>query len=98
MADIFTRKISGEELKERFIMVVKSDLEFFPKLGKPFKLKVKDKQFEVFVRTHDVWSVGPKKPLQTYRIDAKMFWDIFPLHFGQKVTISKKGKAAYELS
>ena len=49
MADEYRRKISGEEAKERYILVVKSGIDFFPKLGKPFTLKVKDKKFKIYL-------------------------------------------------
>ena len=98
MAEEYRRKISGEEAKDRYIMVVKSGMDFFPKLSKPFTLKVKDKKFETYLETHDVWTMGPKKPQHNYRIDAKPFWDIFPLHFGQTVTIKKESDKLFVLS
>ena len=98
MADEYRRKISGEEAQERYIAIVKNKLEFFPKVGKPFKLKVKNKQFEITVEPHEVWSMGPKKPQLNYRIDAKIFWEIFPLHFGQTVHIEKKKDDLYVLT
>lgn len=90
MADTYHRKISAEEARERYILITKNAIEFFPKLSKPFTLKVKDKEFEMYLESFEVWSMGPKKPQYHYRIDAKKFWDVFPLHFGQKVTIQKE--------
>ena len=98
MAEEYRRKISGEEAQERYIAIVKNKLDFFPKAGKPFKLKVKTKQFEVVVEPHEVWSMGPKKPQLSYRIDAKPFWDLYPLHFGKTIHITKKKDDLYELS
>ena len=98
MAEIYHRKISAEEAKDRYILVLKSGLDFFPKLGKPFTLKVADKEIEMFLEPVEVWSMGPKKPRYDYRIDAKKFWDVFPLHFGKTVTIKKKNDKVYSLS
>jgi len=98
MAEVYQRKISAEEAKERYIMVLKSALDFFPKLGKPFTLKVEDKEIEMYLESVEVWSMGPKKPQYSYRIDAKKFWDVFPLHFGKKVTITKEADKVYTLS
>ncbi|NOZ60053.1 MAG: hypothetical protein GXO74_00075 [Calditrichaeota bacterium] len=98
MAEEYRRKISGEEAQERYIAIVKNKLDFFPKIGKPFTLKVKDKKFETTIQPHEVWTMGPKKPQQNYRIDAKPFWEIFPLHFGQSVHITKKKDDVYVLS
>jgi len=98
MAEAYQRKISGEEVHGRYILIVKSGMDFFPKVGKPFKLKIKDKEFEVVIEAHDVWSMGPKKPQQSYRIDAKKFWGAFPLHFGQKIRITKESETVYQLT
>ena len=98
MSDVYRRKISAEEARERYILVLKHALDFFPKLGKPFTLKVKDKELEMYIEPVEVWSMGPKKPQYNYRIDAKGFWDVFPLHFGKTVTISKEEDKVYSLS
>jgi len=98
MADVYQRKISAAEAKERYILVLKSGLDFFPKLGKPFTLKVADKEIEMFLEPVEVWSMGPKKPRYDYRIDAKKFWDVFPLHFGKTVIIKKEDEKVYSLS
>jgi hypothetical protein len=98
MADVYRRKISAEEARERYILVLKNSMDFFPKLGKSFTLKVKDKEMEMFLEPVEVWSMGPKKPRYDYRIDAKKFWDIFPLHFGKTVTITKEDEKVYSLS
>lgn len=98
MADVYRRKISDEEAQERYILVQKSALDFFPRLGKPFMLKVKDKEIEMYLESFEVWSTGPKKPQYSYRIDAKKFWDIFPLHFGKIIIIAKEADNKYILS
>jgi len=98
MPDAYRRKISAEEAKERYILVLKNGLDLFPKLGKPFTLKVADKEIEMFLEPVEVWSMGPKKPRYDYRIDAKKFWDIFPLHFGKTITITKEAEKVYRLS
>ncbi len=98
MAEQYRRKISGEEAQERYILVVKQSLDFFPKPGKPFKLKVKDKEFETYIEPFEVWTMGPKKPQQNYRIDAKPFWETFSFHFGQTVTVTKESEKVYQLS
>jgi len=52
----------------------------------------------MFLEPVEVWSMGPKKPRYDYRIDAKKFWDVFPLHFGKTVTIKKEDEKVYSLS
>lgn len=96
--DAYRRKISAEEARDRYILVLKNSLDFFPKLGKPFTLKVKDKELEIYLESVDVWSMGPKKPQHSYRISAKDFWDVFPLQFGKTVTLKKEDEKVYVLS
>ena len=98
MPEVYRRKISNEEARDRHIIILKNSVDFFPKLGKPFTLKVKDKELEMYLESIDVWSVGPKKPQHTYRIDAKPFWDVFPLHFSKTITITKEEDKVYTLS
>ena len=98
MADEYKRKISSEEVKDRYIMILKNGLEIFPKVGKPFKLKVKDTEIEAYIETMERWSMGPKKPQIIYKIDAEKFRDIFPLHFGKSVSIKKESDELYVLS
>jgi hypothetical protein len=98
MAEVYRRKISAEEAKERYILVLKNSLEFFPKLRKPFTLKVSGKEIEMYLEPIEVWNMGPKKPRIDYRIDAKKFWDVFPLHFGKTITITKEAETVYSLS
>ena len=98
MPEIYRRKISAEEARERYILVLKNALDFFPKLGKPFTLKVGDKKFEMYLEPVEVWNMGPKKPRYDYRIDAKKFWEEFPLHFGKIVTITREDEKVYQLS
>lgn len=98
MADNYRRKISGEEARERYIMIMKNALDLFPKIGKPFRLKINDHEIETRVDAVECWCMGPKKPHSHYRIDAKKFWDVFPLHFGKTVTITKEDETIYSLS
>jgi hypothetical protein len=90
----FTRKLSGEEALDRYIMVLKDDLAFFPKPGVPFKLKIAGKYHESQIKAVDCWCRGPKKPHVHYRIDLAPFAPNFLPHFGQKVVIEKV-KAGY---
>ena len=98
MAEAYRRKISAEEARERYILILKNALDLFPKLGKAFTLKVADKEIEMFLEPVEVWSMGPKKPRYDYRIDAKKFWDVFPLHFGKSITITKEDEKVFRLS
>lgn len=98
MAEIYKRKISGEEARERFVMIMKNSLDFFPKIGKPFTLKISDKEIEMHVDAVECWCMGPKKPHAHYRLDAKKFWDVFPIQFGKTITITRESDESYTLA
>jgi hypothetical protein len=93
----YVRKLSGEEALERYIMVLKDSLPFFPKPGVPFKIKIGDKRYQSQVKAIDCWCRGPKNPHVHYRIELSQFVDSFRPHFGQIVTIEKVRKNLYEL-
>ncbi|MBN1153753.1 hypothetical protein JXB12_02390 [candidate division KSB1 bacterium] len=96
----YHRKISDEEAQGQYIMILKSDLNFFPKIGKEFKLLVKgteEKTFETTILAIPCWCMGPNKPHEHYRIDAKPFRDIFPIHFSKKIKIKKESESEYTL-
>lgn len=95
--NLFKRKLSAEEAGENYIMIQKKELDFFPKVGKPFKLKVGKKEFETFIQAVECWCQGPNKPHSHYRIDATPFRDLVALHWGTKVTIEKKEDNKYQL-
>ena len=101
---IYQRKISDEEAQNNYILIVKSAIDLFPKAGKTFKLKVKgknqdeEKEYEVSLSLIQRWSVGPTKKNKNYKINTRDFRDIFPIHFGKKITIAKISKDEFKLS
>jgi len=101
--DVYKRKISDEEAQGQYILILKDALNFFPKIGKPFKLKISgkegatEKQYDVIVNAVTCWCMGPNKPHSHYRIDAKIFRDSFAIHFGKKIEIKKDADNEYSL-
>lgn len=93
----FSRKLSGEEALERYIMVLKDDLKFFPKPGVPFKLKIGDRYHDSQIKAVDCWCRGPRKPHVHYRVDLAPFAPDFLPHFGQHVMIEKVKQGYYRL-
>jgi len=93
----FIRKLSGEEALERYIMILKDDLPFFPKPGIPFKLKIAGKDRDTQIKVVDCWCRGPQKPHVHYRIDLSSFAPDFLPHFGQKILIEKVKDGHYQL-
>ncbi|MBC7187204.1 MAG: hypothetical protein H5U38_09240 [Calditrichaeota bacterium] len=94
---VYVRKLSDEEVRGQYLLVQKGSLELFPAPGKPFKLKVGGKYHEVAVAAVECWSMGPRKPTRSYRIDLRPFVGSVPLRYGHKITIEKVKEGYYEL-
>ena len=100
----YKRKISDAEAQGQYILILKNAIDFFPKISKTFKLKVKGKEqsqekiYDIAVNAVECWCMGPKKPHSHYRINARVFREIFPIHFSKKITITKNSDDEYTLS
>jgi hypothetical protein len=94
----FKRKLSADEAGGNYIMVQKKELDFFPKVGKPFKLKVGDKKVETFIKAVECWCQGPNKPHSHYRIDLHPVREHVRLPWGAKVIIEKIRENSYHIS
>jgi hypothetical protein len=94
----YRRKISAQESQEGFIMVLKESLKFFPKIDKPFKVKIDAEEFETMVEAYDCWCMGPKKPHMHYRIPIRKFRVKFPLHRGLVITFTRVGDDLFTLT
>lgn len=95
--NVYTRRLSGEEIKGRFIMVMKKDLKFFPKIGTDFKLKVNDREFETRIDAVECWCMGPRKPHSHYHIKYDHIREAFDFHFAKVIAIEKLADDQYEL-
>jgi hypothetical protein len=82
--DRYTRKISAEESKKRYIFVLKDHLSFFPPQGKAFTLAEGDKEKQVFLESYRCTCRGPQLPHEHYFIR----WE--GVKFGQRITIVKE--------
>jgi hypothetical protein len=98
MAEKYVRKISNDEAHEQYILILKNALNFFPKIGHEFKLKIGDKEFDIKIDAIPCWCQGPQKPHDHYRIDTKNFKNVFAIHFGKKITFVKNSETEYSLS
>lgn len=93
----YTRKLSGEEIRGRFIMVLKNDLDFFPKIGTVFKLKINGKDYDARLDAIECWCRGPRKPHFHYQIKFDAFRDAFKFHYAKLITLEKLDEKQYEL-
>ena len=88
---VYSRKISTQEAREGYVMVLKNRLSLFPHLGKSFDLKSGSSVHKVSVQSYHCSCQGPDLPHEHYYIRCE------GLRKGLKVTI-EKGKQEGEYS
>jgi len=64
----YTRKISSEEAREGYILILKNRLNYFPPSGKRFLLTSGETVKRVTVESYPCTCVGPDKPHEHYYI------------------------------
>jgi hypothetical protein len=69
----YTRKISSEEAREGYVLVLKNYLSFFPRLRKTFELIHNDERRKVRVESYRCTCRGPDLPHEHYFIRWKGF-------------------------
>ena len=94
---VYTRKLADEEVKGGYILIQKGSLGMFPRPGKPFKFKVAGKYYDTAIKPVETWSMGPRKPQLSFRIDMNQYRQLYPLRWGHTVTIQKVKEGYYEL-
>jgi hypothetical protein len=86
MAETYERKISSEEAREGYVMVLKDRLNFFPAVGENFELVVAGKTRKVAIEAEYCECRGPEKPHEHYRIRMA------GLVKGRKITFARAGE------
>ncbi|MGB2868686.1 MAG: hypothetical protein WBD36_09555 [Bacteroidota bacterium] len=79
----YSRRISTEEAREGYIMILKNRLSLFPPRGKPFDIKEGDVVKHASVESYSCTCQGPDLPHDHYFIR----WE--GLKKGMKVTLAK---------
>ena len=91
LKNTYSRKISSKEAEKSFILILKSELSFFPELGETFKLIENDLSRKVKVNSHPCTCRGPDKPHEHYFICWK------ELEAGNNIEITKDSENRYNL-
>ncbi|MEO8541206.1 MAG: hypothetical protein ABI577_15805 [bacterium] len=89
MRSSYERKLSAEEAREGYIMVLKDQLAFFPPVGEPFQLHEGTSSRTASVDAEDCVCRGPEKPHQHYSIR----WKTAPK--GSRISITNAGDGKY---
>ena len=94
MEKIYERKISSEESKGGYFLVLKSKLQCFPMAGSPFSVKVGVREKKAAVESYHCECRGPEEPHEHYFVR----WP--GLVKGDRLIIRKsaKGKNLYSIS
>lgn len=67
----YRRRISADEASGNFIFVAKHWLDFFPEVGKIFKLKFKNKERYAIIEAINCNCVGPERPHRHFCIKLR---------------------------
>ncbi len=86
MEEIYERKISSEESKEGYFLVLKNKLPFFPPIGTPFSVKIGDKGKKAVVESYHCKCRGPEEPHEHYFVSWR------GLAKGDRIVIRKNAK------
>jgi len=66
MKSTYERKISSEEAKEGYFLVLKNKLSFFPEIGSQFSVKMGAKKKKALVESYHCECQGPDEPHEHY--------------------------------
>jgi hypothetical protein len=85
MSTTYERKISADEEREGYFLVLKNKLSFFPPAGTTFSVKVGQKQKKTMVESYHCECMGPDEPHEHYFVQWK------GLAKGDHIVVKKTG-------
>ena len=91
MPDTYSRKVSAEEEREGYLMVLKDRLSFFPPLRESFALEIDGTERVATVDSYRCECRGPDKPHEHY------FLRLPGLRKGEQVSIIHRADDAYSV-
>ena len=92
----YKRKISTEEAKDKFILILKSALKKFPQTNKSFTVQVGDKKYSTRIESIPCNCVGT--PHEHYHMIVTNIPEFSNLKKGDMVTIQKLSDNIYSAS
>ncbi|GAB4306117.1 MAG: hypothetical protein Kow0090_21450 [Myxococcota bacterium] len=92
---VYIRKLTSEETTEKFIVVLRTDLDKFPATGQPFTLRAGEQNYRVAIREIPSSGNGPHKT--KHIISAPKLFVTQKFKLGDKIVISKKAEKIYNL-
>ncbi len=92
MHTTYERKISSEEAREGYFLVLKNKLSFFPPIGSPFSIKIGAKKKKAIVESYRCECQGPAEPHEHYFVK----WQ--GLAKGDQLIVKKTSDDEYQYS
>ncbi len=94
MGNTYERKISSEEASQKYFLVLKNKLQFFPTAGTPFSVKIGAKEKRALVESYHCECRGPEEPHEHFFVR----WP--GLAKGDRIFVQKnaRGKNLYSIT
>ena len=92
---VYVRKLTSEELLEKFIVLLKADQDKFPAPGHPFIIRAGEQNFRVSIKEITNQSSGPQK--SRLIISTPKLFVTQKFKIGDKIVLSKKDEKIYQL-
>ena len=89
----YERNISSDEASQKYFLVLKNKLSFFPAAGVPFVVRIGDKEKKAFVESYRCECRGPEEPHEHFFVRCP------GLVKGDRVVVRKnaKGEKRYSI-
>ncbi len=94
----YSRKLSGEEAEQGYLLVTDDALSLFPPVGKFFKVNVGKRKIDARMEAFDCWCRGTGKPHRHYRISAEYLLRHVPWKRGAAITLRPSENKEYQLT
>lgn len=89
---VYTRRLSLDESKERYVLIPKDALSMFPAPGRPFPAKINGKEGELFVEAVPCTCRGLNKPHDHYHLSFAHAELGTNVRRGSVATVRKEGE------
>ena len=93
--EVYIRKLTPEELQDKYILILNTELDHFPPIGHPFTIRAEEQNFRVAIKEVMVSNAGPAKVKRI--IEAPKLFVTQKFKLGDKIVLSKKGDKIYRL-
>ena len=94
----YSRKLSGEEVEQKYLLLTTEALRIFPPAGKFFKVNVGKRKVDARIEAVECWCQGPGKPHRHHRLSAEYLRRHVPWRRGTKITLRPSDHTEFDLT